>query len=90
VAQEIGIGAQLSGDPTLISDYLAGDPHLRFAVRSGLAPEGASKESHGEVRNLIKPVSLGVAYGISKYGVAAQTGKSLRWAAEILATWRHT
>jgi DNA polymerase I-like protein with 3'-5' exonuclease and polymerase domains len=89
-AQEIGIGAQLSGDPALIADYLAGDPHLQFAIRSGLAPEGATKESHGEIRNLIKPVSLGIPYGISKYGVATQTGKSLRWAAEVLATWRHT
>ena len=89
-AQEIGIGAQLSGDPALIGDYLAGDPHLQFAIRSGLAPEGATKESHGEIRNLIKPVSLGIPYGISKYGVAIQTGKSLRWAAEVLATWRHT
>jgi hypothetical protein len=25
--QEIGIGAQLSGDPALIADYLAGEPH---------------------------------------------------------------
>ena len=89
-AQEIGIGAQLSGDPALIADYLAGDPHLQFAIRSGLAPEGATKESHGEIRDLIKPVSLGIPYGISKYGVAIQTGKSLRWAAEVLATWRHT
>jgi hypothetical protein len=63
-AQEIGIGAQLSGDPALIADYLAGDPHLQFAIRSGLAPEGATKESHGEIRDLIKPVSLGIAYGI--------------------------
>ena len=80
----------MSGDPALIADYLAGDPHLQFAIRSGLAPEGATKETHGEIRNLIKPVSLGIPYGISKYGVAIQTGKSLRWAAEVLAKWRHT
>jgi DNA polymerase I len=90
MAQEIGEGAGLSGDPALIADFLAGDPHLAFAVRSGLAPEGATKESHGEVRNMIKPVSLGIPYGISKYGVAAQTGKSIHWAAEVLARWRHT
>ena len=90
VAQEIGIGAQLSGDPALIADFLAGDPHLGFAIRAGLAPEGATKESHGGIRDWIKPVSLGIPYQITKYGVAAQTGKSLCWAAGILATWRHT
>jgi DNA polymerase-1 len=90
MAQEIGEGAGLSGDPALIADFLAGDPHLGFAIRSGLAPEGATKESHAAVRDMIKPVSLGIPYGISKYGVAAQTGKSLHWAAEVLATWRHT
>jgi len=89
-AQEIGLGAGLSGCPALIADFLAGDPHIGFAVRSGLAPEGATKASHGEIRDMIKPVSLGIPYGISKYGVAAQTGKSPHWAAGVLATWRHT
>jgi DNA polymerase I-like protein with 3'-5' exonuclease and polymerase domains len=42
------------------------------------------------VRNTIKPVSLGSSYGITKYGAAAQTGKSLRWAADMLARYRHS
>jgi hypothetical protein len=29
-------------------------------------------------------------YRISKYGVAAQTGKSLQWGADVLAGYRHT
>jgi DNA polymerase-1 len=90
MAQEIGIGAGLSGDPALTADFLAGDPHLGFAIRSGLAPEGATRESHAEIRAMVKPISLGIPYGISKYGVAAQTGKPLHWAAGVLATWRHT
>ena len=90
IAQEIGIGAGLSRDPALIADYRAGDPHLGFAVRAGLAPPGATKKTHRDVRNMVKPISLGVAYGISKYGVAEQSGKSLLWAADILAAWRHT
>jgi DNA polymerase I len=87
--QESGLGAALSGDPAYLADFLAGDFHIGFAVRCGLAPKGATKESHGEIRKLVKPVSLGIAYGITKYGVAAQTGKSLRWAAEVLAAWKH-
>jgi hypothetical protein len=38
VAQEIAIAAGLSGDQVLINDYKAGDIHLQFAIRSGLAP----------------------------------------------------
>ena len=86
-AQEIGIGAGLSGDPNLIADL--GDPHMRFAVRAGLAPEGATKLTHGLVRDAVKPISLGINYGMTKYGAAAATGKSLLWAAETLARHRH-
>jgi len=35
-------------------------------------------------------LSLGSGYGLSKYGAAAQTGKSLVWASEMLARYRHT
>jgi DNA polymerase I len=90
VAQEIGVGAGLSKDPALIEDYRAGDPHLGFAIRVGLAPPEATKKTHRRVRNMVKPISLEAAYGISKYGVAEQSGKSLLWAADILAAWRHT
>jgi hypothetical protein len=85
VAQEIGLGAGYSGDPEMTADFLSGDPHLGFAIRAGFAPEGATKDSHREIRDNIKPISLGTPYGISKYGVARQTGKSLRWAQEVLA-----
>jgi DNA polymerase-1 len=88
-AQEIGIGAGLSRDPGLIADFQSGDPHMRFAIRAGLAPEWATKRSHRAERDAVKPLSLGVSYGMSKYGAAAATGKSLLWAAETLASHRH-
>lgn len=88
-AQEIGIAAGLSGDPTLIADFQAGDPHMGFAIRAGLAPIGATAKTHGEIRNMVKPISLGTNYGMSKYGAAAQSGKSLAWAATMLAAHRH-
>jgi DNA polymerase I len=88
--QEVAIGAGLSGDRAMIEDYLSGDPHIRFAIRAGLAPLWASKDSHGPLRDTVKPVSLGVSYGMSKYGAAAATGKSLVWAADTLARHRHT
>jgi hypothetical protein len=88
-AQEIGIGAGLSGDPALLADFQAGDPHIRFAIRAGLAPPGADKYSHRAIRDAVKPVSLGVSYGMSKFGAAAATGRSLLWAADTLASHRH-
>jgi DNA polymerase-1 len=87
--QEIGIGAGLSGDPALIADYQGGDPHMQFAIRAGLAPLWATKRSHGPTRDAVKPISLGVSYGMTKYGAAAQSGKSLLWAADTLARHRH-
>ena len=88
-AQEIGIAAGLSGDPALIADFQAGDPHMGFAIRAGLAPPEATAETHGEIRTMVKPISLGSQYGMSKYGAAAQSGKSLAWAATTLAAHRH-
>jgi DNA polymerase-1 len=88
-AQEVGIAAGLSRDPALLADFQSGDPHMRFAIRAGLAPEWATKRSHGSVRDAVKPISLGVNYGMSKYGAAAASGKSLLWAAEVLASHRH-
>jgi hypothetical protein len=89
VAQEFGLGAGLSGDPVMIADFLSGDPHLGLAIRTGLAPEGATKASHGAIREIIKPVSLGIPYGITEYGIAQKTGKSRRWSREVLAAVRH-
>jgi DNA polymerase-1 len=89
ISQEPGIAAGRSGDPALIADYQSGDLHMRFAVRAGLAPEWATKRSHGPLRDAIKPVSLGVFYGMSKYGAAAATEKSLNWAAGMLAAHHH-
>jgi DNA polymerase I len=86
--QEIGFAAGFSGDPHMIEDF-RDDFHMRFAVRSGLAPPGASKDTHRQVRDDVKPVSHGVGYGMSKFGAAAATGKSILWASETLAAYRH-
>ena len=59
VAQEFGLGAGSSGCPAMIADFQSGDPHLGLAILgTGLAPEGATKASHGAIRKTIKPVSL--------------------------------
>jgi DNA polymerase family A len=87
--QEIAIMAGLSQDPTMIEDYQSGDPHLRFGKRAGLVPQDATKQSHREIRDKIcKPVVLGSNYGMTAYGIAGKTGKSLLWARDIHARHR--
>ncbi len=56
--QEIAIAGALSGDPTLIGDYSSGDPYLGFGKASGYLPTGATRESHGEERDILKRVAL--------------------------------
>jgi hypothetical protein len=87
-AQELFLAAAYSGDQRLLAD-LSGDPHMNFAIRIGLAPPGATKDTHEELRDMVKPISLGVNYGMTKYGAAAQSGRSLIWAESALAAHRH-
>jgi DNA polymerase-1 len=58
-AQEIGIAAALSGDHFLIDSIASGDPYMHFAVLAGLAPEGADKKTHPQVREICKQTLLG-------------------------------
>jgi hypothetical protein len=90
-AQEIGIMAALSGDTAMIADYAAGDPHWAFGVRAGLVAADANKDDHEELRQKrFKPVTLGSNYGMTPYGIAAQTERSLLWARDIHARHRQT
>jgi hypothetical protein len=74
--QEIAIVAGLSGDEKLCAAYASGDIHMQAAVATGLAPQGATRETHPLERERIKPVSLGAGYGISARGVAEAIGVS--------------
>ncbi len=71
--QEFGIAAALSGDATMQAAYLAGDPYMAFAIAAGAAPEGATRETHPDVREQFKACALGVQYGIG----AASLGRML-------------
>jgi DNA polymerase I len=85
-AQEVGIMAALSGDPAMIADYQSGDPYLQFGKRAKLIPPDAGKNH--ELRNSCKVVVLGMNYGMTPYGIAARTGKSLLWARDVHARHR--
>ena len=88
VAEEFAIVAGLSGDPAMIADYQNGDVHWQFAVRAGLAgPDAAVDE---RIRDLCKVLVHGSNYGMTPYGIAAKTKKSLDWAREMRARHRYT
>jgi hypothetical protein len=72
-AQEIAIAAGLSGDEKLRAAY-TNDIHMEVAIATGLAPRGATKDTHPEERDRAKPVSLGLGYGISDRGIAQTIG----------------
>lgn len=86
-AQEIYIAAALSEDRQLLAD-LEGDPYLRFAIRAGFAPSGATKESHGGVRDQFKIAMLGTIYGMGEWTLAARLGISASLAREIRGQFR--
>jgi DNA polymerase I-like protein with 3'-5' exonuclease and polymerase domains len=73
-AQEIAIGAVLSGDARLREAVISGDPYLQFARLVGLAPADATKVTHRQVRDLCKIVFLGVSYGMGEYTLAMHIG----------------
>ena len=69
-SQEIAIAAALSQDEIMWDAYASGDPYIAFAIQAGLAPEGATKLTHKEIRNKCKSVVLGTNYGMTAHGVS--------------------
>lgn len=89
-SQEIAIAAALSGDPFLIDAIASGDPYMSFAVRAGLAPEGATKASHPLERDISKACLLGTNYGMGAKTLAFRTGTSILEAEALLRTLART
>lgn len=83
-SQEIAIVAALSGDEAMMEDYRRSDFYMAFAIRAGLAPPGATKETHKDVRGAAKVVCLGVMFGQTAFGMAAKLGITSIEAAKLL------
>jgi DNA polymerase I len=62
-AAEFAIAAALSQDPAMLDAYKSGDPYMRTAISMGFAPPGATKETHGTIRNVVKVWLLSAQYG---------------------------
>jgi DNA polymerase I-like protein with 3'-5' exonuclease and polymerase domains len=82
-AQEVWIAAALSGDPALLATVRSGDVYLGLAKRLGLAPEGATKETHGTTRDLFKVITLAISYGMGTKTLASQLGWTTLEAREL-------
>jgi hypothetical protein len=83
-SQEVAIAAALSGDAGLFEAVESGDPYLAFAKRSGLAPADATKQTHGQIRDVCKTVVLGTNYGMGPRSLAFRTGLSVIEAQDVL------
>jgi DNA polymerase I-like protein with 3'-5' exonuclease and polymerase domains len=88
--QEFGIGAALSEDPMMLEAYSSGDPYLEFAKQAGAVPPKATKDSHGEERELFKACALAVQYGMGEQSLAYRIGRPPIEARELLRKHRET
>jgi DNA polymerase I len=77
--EEIGIAAFLSRDPTLIADYLSGDPYEQFA-REVLGVLDPTRQQ----RQVYKACVLGRIYGMGPRTLARNLGISVEEARRIL------
>jgi len=86
-SQEPGIAAALSGDETLMADYLGGDIYLPLAVMCGLTNETDPvrwKKTNNGVRDRMKPLQLGINYGMSVPSLARGLNRHSLIASEII------
>lgn len=90
VSQEIAIAAGLSRDSKLLRAYDSGDPYMRFAIDAGLAPEGATKGTHPDVRKMCKTIVLGVQYGMGAESMAVRGGMLVSEARRLLMLHKET
>lgn len=89
-SQEFMIGAALSGDQNMMADYRGGDVYLAFAIRAGLAPAGATKQTHKSARQRSKAIVLGTSYGMGAESIARDAGIHVDEARELLLRHRST
>ena len=84
VSEEVAIAAAAAGDGRLAEHYSSGDPYMRFAIAAGLAPPGASKETHGVIRDACKSLFLGIGYGMQAPTLAQKAGITLAEARQLI------
>jgi hypothetical protein len=86
-SQEVGVAAALSGDRTLINDYSSGDIYHALARLCGLTDEPDPirwKKSNRAQRDRMKPLQLGINYGMGVPSLARGLDRHPLIASEII------
>jgi DNA polymerase I len=88
--EEWAIAAHLSQDTKMMSAYEGGDPYLAFGLQSGILPKGATKKSHGPLRDQCKTACLAMMYGTGPKTLSVKLGISMPEAIRFIDAYRHT
>ncbi len=88
--QEFGIAAALSGDVNMLAAYASGDCYMAFAIQAGAAPVGATKKTHGAIRDQYKRCVLAVQYLMGADSLARDMGVSRAHAVALLEAHKRT
>jgi hypothetical protein len=86
-SEENWIAATRSGCPTMLREVRSGDVHMATAISMGLAPIGATADSHPAARNQAKSIVHGSNYGMSYVGLSKRLGISEREARRLLKAY---
>jgi len=75
--QEFFLAGLISEDDAMVEAYLSGDPYLYMGKQAGTIPEDGTRKTHERERDLMKSTTLGILFGMSRYGLAIKlTGDS--------------
>jgi hypothetical protein len=88
IAQELRIAAILSRDPALMALGESDDPYIEVAISLGLAPPGATEDTHREERKIVKTLVLAMLYGGGPHMVVSKTKLNRAQAIELLQRQR--
>ena len=86
-SQEVGVAAALSGDQTLMDDYLSGDVYHALARLCGLTDDPDPfrwKKLNRAQRDRMKPLQLGINYGMGVPSLARGLDRHPAVASEII------
>lgn len=89
-SQEYHIAGVLSGDAALLEVLAAPDPYMAFAVTAGLAPAGATKQTHPVIRAICKVLLLGTSYGMGAAAFAFKANIPIERAEHIHSQLKRT
>ena len=77
-SQEFLISALISKDSAMIGAYASGDPYFHLAKLVNAVPKDAERKDYELERSIFKTVTLGLSYGLTKYGLAIKLSQELK------------